>query len=150
MQKPTSTTLPAIDLSNASFAQLEAYEGKLDSFKSTLQTVKRQRQAEIAAKIKKSADEAHLSLSAIMKLTTANVPAPAVQAQANGNGHKAHTPSKVAKAPAKTVSKSGKVAIKYQDPTNPANTWTGRGMKAGWLAKALKAGAKLEDFRISA
>jgi DNA-binding protein H-NS len=43
----------------------------------------------------------------------------------------------------------GKVAIKYRDPNNPANTWTGRGRTPRWMAAATKGGkVKKEDFLI--
>jgi DNA-binding protein H-NS len=44
----------------------------------------------------------------------------------------------------------GAVAPKYRNPENPAETWAGRGLKPRWLATALKAGGKLEDFTIEA
>jgi DNA-binding protein H-NS len=44
----------------------------------------------------------------------------------------------------------GKVAVKYRDPMNPENTWTGRGRMPRWMAAATKGGkAKREDFLIS-
>src|SRR3974390_617308 len=42
----------------------------------------------------------------------------------------------------------GKVAPKYRNPENPAETWAGRGLKPRWLAAALKQGKKLDDFMI--
>jgi DNA-binding protein H-NS len=43
----------------------------------------------------------------------------------------------------------GKVAIKYRDPKNPENTWTGRGRIPRWMAAATKGGkARKEDFLI--
>ena len=43
----------------------------------------------------------------------------------------------------------GSVAIKYRDPSNPANTWTGRGRMPRWMVGATKRGkAKKEDFLI--
>jgi DNA-binding protein H-NS len=43
----------------------------------------------------------------------------------------------------------GAVAIKYRDPQNPGNTWTGRGRMPRWLAAATKGGkAKKEDFLV--
>jgi DNA-binding protein H-NS len=44
----------------------------------------------------------------------------------------------------------GSVAPKYRNPDNPAETWAGRGLKPRWLAAALKAGGKLENFSIEA
>ncbi len=41
----------------------------------------------------------------------------------------------------------GSVAIKYRDPQNPENTWSGRGRMPRWMTAATKAGkAKKEDF----
>jgi DNA-binding protein H-NS len=43
----------------------------------------------------------------------------------------------------------GTVAVKYRDPKNPENTWTGRGRPPRWLAAATKGGkVKKEDFLI--
>lgn len=39
-------------------------------------------------------------------------------------------------------------SVKYRDPSNPENTWTGRGRKPGWLVEAEQAGRPLEDFAI--
>jgi DNA-binding protein H-NS len=41
------------------------------------------------------------------------------------------------------------VTIKYRDPNDPANTWTGRGRTPRWMVAAMKGGkAKKEDFLI--
>ena len=46
--------------------------------------------------------------------------------------------------------KRGKVAIKYRDSSNSANTWTGRGRMPRWMVAATKGGkAKKEDFLIA-
>jgi DNA-binding protein H-NS len=46
--------------------------------------------------------------------------------------------------------KRGKVAIKYRDPSNAANTWTGRGRMPRWMVAATKGRkATKEDFLIS-
>jgi DNA-binding protein H-NS len=43
----------------------------------------------------------------------------------------------------------GTVAVKYRDPKNPANTWTGRGRMPRWMTAALKGSkAKREDFLV--
>lgn len=41
-----------------------------------------------------------------------------------------------------------KVFPKYQNPAVPSETWSGRGKQPRWLVSALKAGGKIEDFRI--
>jgi DNA-binding protein H-NS len=43
----------------------------------------------------------------------------------------------------------GSVAVKYRDPKNRENTWTGRGRMPRWMAAATKGGkAKKEDFLV--
>jgi DNA-binding protein H-NS len=42
----------------------------------------------------------------------------------------------------------GTVAPKYRNPENSSETWAGRGLKPRWLASALKAGHKIEEFLI--
>ena len=43
----------------------------------------------------------------------------------------------------------GSVAVKYRDPKNPANTWTGRGRMPRWMAAATKGNkAKRDDFLV--
>lgn len=42
----------------------------------------------------------------------------------------------------------GSVAIKYRDPKNPENTWTGRGRMPRWLQAAVDAGRKKDSYLI--
>jgi DNA-binding protein H-NS len=37
---------------------------------------------------------------------------------------------------------------KYSNPAKPSETWAGRGKQPRWLTAQLKAGKKLDDFRI--
>lgn len=48
------------------------------------------------------------------------------------------------KKPGKTPSKP-----KYRNPSNPEQTWTGRGKRPRWLREALDDGAKLEEFSVA-
>ena len=41
-----------------------------------------------------------------------------------------------------------RVFPKYQNPAVPSETWSGRGKQPRWLVLALKAGGKIEDFKI--
>lgn len=41
-----------------------------------------------------------------------------------------------------------KVLPKYRNPSNPVETWTGRGKQPRWLRTQLRSGKKLDDFRI--
>lgn len=42
----------------------------------------------------------------------------------------------------------GPVAIKYRNPKDASQTWTGRGRPPRWMAEAMKKGAKKESFLI--
>lgn len=66
-----------------------------------------------------------------------------------GSPASAPRPGKVAKPPSRRAGKPlGKVAPKYRNPANPAETWAGRGKQPRWLAAYTDAGRKLEDFLI--
>ena len=43
-----------------------------------------------------------------------------------------------------------KVFPKYQNPKLPAETWSGRGKRPRWLAKELRSGKRIDEFRIAA
>lgn len=40
------------------------------------------------------------------------------------------------------------VAVRFRNPENPEETWTGRGKQPRWLAAKLAAGATLESFAV--
>ena len=48
-------------------------------------------------------------------------------------------------APARTP-----VLPKYRNPSNPSETWSGRGRKPHWLERELTAGRQLSEFAIGA
>ena len=77
---------------------------------------------EVAAKLRKLADENGLDISDLM---------------ATGKAKKT-----------KAKKSRGKVAPKYKNPANSAETWTGRGRQPGWVVDALVGGKSLEDLLI--
>jgi DNA-binding protein H-NS len=44
--------------------------------------------------------------------------------------------------------RSSTVVIKYRDPENPNNQWTGRGLAPKWMKALLNAGRSKEEFLI--
>lgn len=61
------------------------------------------------------------------------------------------TPAARAKKAAGTAKKAksgGKVAPKYRNPSNPTETWTGRGKQPRWLAGYVAQGRNVADFLI--
>ncbi len=65
-------------------------------------------------------------------------------------GGKSKAKSVAAKAPkAKRATAGRKVAPKYRDPANPAQTWTGRGRTPTWV-QALQAAGQLATAEIKA
>lgn len=58
-------------------------------------------------------------------------------------------PVEARKATSRTSRAGAKVAPKYRNPKDPAQTWSGRGLKPVWLRDAISDGkSKLEDFAI--
>lgn len=58
-------------------------------------------------------------------------------------------PRAAAKSPGrKSGGSTAKVAPKYRNPANHAETWAGRGKQPRWLAAYTASGRKLEDFLI--
>jgi DNA-binding protein H-NS len=51
-------------------------------------------------------------------------------------------------AGSKVRRKYPRVFPKYRNPQTPFETWSGRGKQPRWLTAAIKAGRKIEDFRI--
>ena len=50
--------------------------------------------------------------------------------------------------PNKSSKVAKKAAVKYRNPNNENETWTGRGKQPRWLLSQLQNGAKLEDFLV--
>jgi DNA-binding protein H-NS len=48
----------------------------------------------------------------------------------------------------KTSTAGSTVAVKYRNPKDMSQTWSGRGRMAKWLADAVKKGQKLESFMV--
>ena len=46
----------------------------------------------------------------------------------------------------KRSTRKGSGEVKYRNPKDTAQTWTGRGRKPNWLIDATKKGAKIESF----
>lgn len=47
-----------------------------------------------------------------------------------------------------SIRKGAKVAPKYRNPSDHNQTWTGRGVKPRWLSELVKAGRRIDDFKI--
>jgi DNA-binding protein H-NS len=48
----------------------------------------------------------------------------------------------------KRGTRKGSGEVKYRNPKDASQTWTGRGRKPNWLVDALKKGAKIDSFAI--
>ena len=44
--------------------------------------------------------------------------------------------------------KGSKGAPKFANPSDPSQTWTGRGRKPNWVISALESGAKIEELAL--
>lgn len=66
-----------------------------------------------------------------------------------GRGETAPRGPKAGKGAArKSATKGSKVAPKYRNPDNPAETWSGRGKQPRWLAAYTSQGRNLDEFKI--
>jgi len=43
-----------------------------------------------------------------------------------------------------------RVLPKYRNPSEPSETWSGRGKQPRWMVAAIKSGRKMDDFKIGA
>ena len=44
--------------------------------------------------------------------------------------------------------RKGSAVVKYRNPKDSSQTWSGRGRKPNWLVEAVKKGAKIESFEV--
>ena len=111
-----------------------------------------------AARIKLEKEEQRLmsrnhdkALSQIVQLAhSAGLTVDQIAAALGGKTKGKAAKSTAAKAPkAKRATAGRKVAPKYRDPANPAQTWTGRGRTPVWV-QALQAAGQLETAEIKA
>ncbi len=122
----------SIDLSNLSAKELAALIR--DAQKRKTVVAKRQPITKVRAQLTAAAKKAGYTVE---ELFGAGAPAA-----------KAVRGPKAAKGAGKTGRTLPKVAPKYQNPSNPAETWTGRGKQPRWLAEFTKQGRAVEDFLI--
>jgi len=120
----------SIDLSSLSAKELASLIRDAQKRKSVVS--KRQPITKVRAQLVKAAQKAGYSIDELF-----GTGAPKAAARA----------PRAAKA-AKSAHKGAKIAPKYRDPANPANTWTGRGKQPRWLAEYTNGGRKVEDFLI--
>ena len=112
-------------------AQLVAIQKQKDLLAKKEAALRAESHGKILIQIIKMAKEAGLSLDEIASAY---------------EGHKTKSSSKVRAKPAKTNSpkphtmKGVKLPPKYRNPIDPNQTWTGRGVDPGWVAKLREAG----------
>lgn len=52
-------------------------------------------------------------------------------------------------AKAAKAAKAAEVIVKFRNPKDSSQTWTGRGRKPNWLVEALGKGKKIDSFRVA-
>lgn len=113
---------PTIDLSRLSFKQLTDLETKIATIKPRLQEADK---ARLREKLAKMAENAGYRLEAVLAATPKR---------------------RVRKA---TSRRGSSVPVKYRNPQNSRETWSGRGRPARWLQAYINAGRKREEFAVS-
>lgn len=113
---------------------LEALDyAALDKIEGYVKTLKAKLYQEAQERARTMLDKMGASVGAKFEFVPTQVPT-------NGNGQ-----HKAVKAKGR---KAAKIAVKFRDPANPQNTWSGRGRQARWLAAFLKQGRKIEEFTV--
>ena len=126
-------SLSSKSLESMSIKQMRDLREELD------RRIEKAEQTEAREQILKIARHAKLSVQ-----IAEHVPAPG-----NGNGGKhATTPAAPLKRTAHIRKAKRKVAVKFANPADKSETWTGRGRMPRWLAAKVKGGAKLDQFAL--
>ena len=121
----------SIDLNSLSAKELDALINQAKKRKTTL--TKRKPLAVVRQKLTALARAEGYSITELFGAGTSAKPTPAAA------GMRTSTKGR----------KLGKVAPKYRNPANPAETWAGRGQQPKWLAMETGKGRALEEFLIA-
>ncbi len=124
----------SIDLQNLSAKELGALIAKANQRQKQLK--KRKPAAGVIKRINAIAREAGYTVAELFGGV------PAVKAPVKA---KSGRPTKKTR---KSSTAGSKVAPKFRNPANPAETWAARGKQPRWLAAEIANGKKLEDFAI--
>lgn len=108
-----------IDISALSIEDLDSLAAQIAERKAQLMQEKRD---QVVAQVKELAE-------------TSQVPLADVLAELSGKRRK--------------VKRGGSVAPKYRNPSDPTQTWAGRGKKPAWVREHLDAGGSLDELKIS-
>jgi DNA-binding protein H-NS len=121
------------DIEKMSYDQLKTQRSKIDELMA-------KRQAEIKQKLADMASKADLRVQGFTALAKGEkAMQTATPKAANGNGSHGQRKAR----------SKGKGRVKYRNPDNAAQVWTGHGPKPGWLKAKIESGAPLEQFAIA-
>jgi len=124
----------SIDLNGLSAKELDALIAQAKKRRTTLS--KRKPIALVRKKLTALARAEGYSVAELFGGATASS-APSAKAAAPTKGRKSTKGYKL-----------GKVAPKYRNPSNPSETWAGRGQQPKWMSSQIAVGRKIEDFLI--
>jgi DNA-binding protein H-NS len=125
----------AIDINSLSPKELDALINQAKKRRTTL--AKRKPIATVRSKLTQLARAEGYSIEELLG------------AGASGRGEGAARGPKAGKtATRRSAAKGSKVAPKYRNPDNPAETWSGRGKQPRWLAAHTGQGRSLDEFKI--
>jgi len=119
----------SIDLNSLSAKELDALINQAKKRKTTL--TKRKPLAMVRQKLTALARAEGYSIAELFGAGSSVKPAPVASKRTSTKGRKL-----------------GKVAPKYRNPANPAETWAGRGQQPKWLAAETGKGRALDEFLI--
>ena len=127
----------AVDLNSMSAKELESLIAQANKRRALLK--KRKPIAEVRRRLEQLARAEGYSIGELFGARGASAPVAAGPSTPAKRTRAKRGPSKFA---------GTKVAPKYRDPSNAANTWSGRGKQPRWLQAYTSSGRVLDDFLI--
>jgi DNA-binding protein H-NS len=112
-------------------SQLAAIQKQRDLLAKKEAALKAESHGKVLTQIVKMAKDAGLTLAQITH---------AYESQKNKSIPTTKTPSKKSSRAKSHTMKGVKLPVKYRNPLNPAQTWTGRGVDPAWVAKLRESG----------
>ena len=126
--------------SNYSTWSLEKLKKESSKIEKAIKEKQQQEKKVAVAEIKALAKKHGFALSDLLGETTEDRRVPA---KTNGSGKSRNTLGK-----AKKTAKRAKAKIKYRNPVNTTETWTGRGRQPRWVVDYIDNGGSIEDITL--
>ena len=136
-------------MSNYSTWSLEKLRKESARIEKAIKEKESQEKKIAVAEIKALAKKHGFALSDLVAETTGNSKASSSLSKTNGVARKSATRANAsANGKANKTVRRAKAKIKYRNPHNNTETWTGRGRQPRWVSFHVKNGGRIEDLSV--